>query len=114
MGRQRNNPQMKGKEEASERMLTEKEASQLSDTQFKAMVIRKLTELSELKENYQKLQGNYNELTAEYINMKKEIETINKSQEEMKNTISELKNRVEESKAHLMKQRITSASWRTK
>ena len=45
------------------------------------MVIRKFTELSELKENYQKLQGNYNELTANYINMKKEIETINKGQE---------------------------------
>ena len=67
MGRQRNNPQMKGKEEASERMLTEKEASQLSDTEFKAMVIRKLKELTE---NYQKLQGNYNELIANYINMK--------------------------------------------
>ena len=49
---------MKGKEEVSERMLTEKDSSQLSDTEFKAMVIRKLTELSELKENYQKLQGN--------------------------------------------------------
>ena len=59
MGTQRNNPQMKGKEEASETMLTEKEASQLSDTDFKAMVIRKLNELTE---NYQKLQGNYNEL----------------------------------------------------
>ena len=92
MGRQRNNPQMKGKEEASERMLTEVEASQLSDTEFKAMVIRKLTEL---KENYQKLQGNYNELTANCINMKKEIETINKTQEEMKNTISEMKNTTE-------------------
>ena len=44
---------MKGKEEASERMLTEKEASQLSDTEFKAKVIRKLNELTE---NYQKLQ----------------------------------------------------------
>ena len=55
---------MKGKEEASERMLTEKEASQLSDTEFKAMVIRKLTELSELKENYQKLQGSYKELNC--------------------------------------------------
>ena len=65
---------MKGKEEASERMLTEKDPSQLSDTEFKAMVIKKLTELSELKENYQKLQGNYSELTANYINMKKEIE----------------------------------------
>ena len=44
---------MKGKEEASERMLTEKDATQLSDTEFKAMVIRKLIELTE---NYQKLQ----------------------------------------------------------
>ena len=43
---------MKGKEETSERMLTEKEASQLSDTDLKAMVIRKLTELID---NYQKL-----------------------------------------------------------
>ena len=33
-------------------MLTEKEASQISDTEFKAMVIKKLTELFELKENY--------------------------------------------------------------
>ena len=51
-GRQRNNPQMKGKQEASERMLTDKEAPQRSYTEFKAMVIRKLTELTE---NYQKL-----------------------------------------------------------
>ena len=58
---------MKAKEEASERMLTEKEASQLSDVEFKAMVIRKLTE------NYHKQQGNYNEFTANYINMKTEI-----------------------------------------
>ena len=56
MGRQRNNPQMKGKEEASERILNEIEASQLSDTEFKAVVLRKLTELTE---NSQKLQGNY-------------------------------------------------------
>ena len=89
MGRQRNNLQMKGKEEVSERMLNEKEASQLSDIEFKALVIRKLNELTE---NCQKLQGKYNELTANYINMKKDIETINKGQEEMKNTISELKN----------------------
>ena len=105
---------MKGKEEASERMLTEKEATQLSDIEFKAMVIRKLTELTELTENYHKLQGNYNELTTNYINMKKEIETINKGQEEMKNTISELRNTVEGTKADLMKQKIGSESWRTK
>ena len=50
---------MKGKEEASETMLTEKEASQRSDTEFKAMVIRKLTELSELKRTTR----NYRETT---------------------------------------------------
>ena len=68
---------MKGKEEVSGTMLNEKEASQLSDIEFKELVIRKLNELTQ---NYQKLQGNYNELTANYINMKKEIETINKGQ----------------------------------
>ena len=50
---------MKGKEEASERMLTEKEASQLSDTEFKALLKRKLNN-NKLAENDQKLQGNYN------------------------------------------------------
>ena len=102
---------MKGKEEASETMLNEKEASQLLDNEFKELVIRKLHELTH---NYQKLQVNYNELTGNYINMKKEIETINKGQEEMKKTISELKNQWKESMADLMKQRIGSASWRTK
>ena len=98
MGTQSNNPHKKGKEEVSERMLNEIEASQLSDIEFKALVIRKLNQLTE---NYQKLQGNYNELTANYINMKKGIETINKGQEEMKNTISELKNTVEGIKSKL-------------
>ena len=42
---------MKGKEEASERMLTEIEASQLSDNELKELVIRKLHELTQ---NYQK------------------------------------------------------------
>ena len=35
MGRQRNNPQMKGKEEVSETMLNKKEASQISYIEFK-------------------------------------------------------------------------------
>ena len=47
MGRQRNNPQMKEKEDASERMLNEIEASQLSDTELKTMVIKKIKELQE-------------------------------------------------------------------
>ena len=59
---------MKGKGEVSETMLNEKEASQLSDYEFKELFMRKLNELTE---NYQKLQGNYNELTANYTNMKR-------------------------------------------
>ena len=98
MGRQRINPQMKGKGEVSETMLNEKQASQLSDTEFKELVMKKFNELTQ---NYQKLQGNYNELTTNYVNMKKEIETINNSQEDMKNTISELKNTVEGIKSKL-------------
>ena len=38
---------MKGKEEVSETMLNEKEASQLSDIDFKELVIRKLNELTQ-------------------------------------------------------------------
>ena len=54
MGRQRNNPQVKGKEEVSERILNEKEANQLSDIEFKELFIRKVNELTQ---NYQNLQG---------------------------------------------------------
>ena len=89
---------MKGKDESSERVLNEIEASQLSDIEFQTMVIRKLNELSG---NYQKLYGSYEEFTANYINMKYDIETNNKSQEEMKNRISELKNTVEGIKIRL-------------
>ena len=46
---------MKGKGEVEETMLNEKEASQLSNNEFKELVIRKLNELTQ---NYQKVQGN--------------------------------------------------------
>ena len=88
MGRQRHNPQLKGKEESSERTLNEIEASQLSHIEFKTMVIRKL---NELRVNYKKLQENYEELTVNYISIKRDIETIKKGQGEMNNAISELK-----------------------
>ena len=51
---------MKGKREASEGMLNETQASQLSDSEFKAMAIRKL---NELRENYQ----NYRETTMNLL-----------------------------------------------
>ena len=43
---------MKEKEEATERMLNEIGASQISDTKFKAIVIRKLTDLKRITRNY--------------------------------------------------------------
>ena len=92
-------------------MLNEIEKNQISDTEFKAMVIRKHTELME---NYQKPQGNKNELTANYINRKNDIETINKDEAEMKKTISEMKNTLKESEADFMNQRILSVRWRAK
>ena len=55
-------------------MLNEIEASNLSDKEFKVMVIRML---KEIRENCKELNGNY-------ISMKKYIETMNKNQEEMK------------------------------
>ena len=47
MGRQTNNPQLKGKEESPERVLNEIEASYLSDIEFKVIGIKMLKELSE-------------------------------------------------------------------
>ena len=43
---------MKRKEESSERMLNEVEASQLSDIELKTIVIRKLDEHTENYQNY--------------------------------------------------------------
>ena len=56
MGRQRNKPQLKGKEESSERVLSEIEANKLSDIGFKTMIIRNHNELND---NYQQLQRRY-------------------------------------------------------
>ena len=90
MRRQRN-PQSKGKEESPERVLSETEASNLSDIEFKVIIIRMLKELSE----------NYKELSGNYIRMKKDIKSMNKNQEEVKDTITEMKYALEGIKSKL-------------
>ena len=55
MGKQRKNPQMKEKVKSPEKEPNETKASNLSDIEFKVMVIRMLKELSE---NYKDLSGN--------------------------------------------------------
>ena len=56
MGRQRNNPQINRNREVSETMLNTQEASQLSDNEFKELVIKKLHELTQNYKNYRKVQ----------------------------------------------------------
>ena len=66
MGIQRNNHQMREKEESPENVLSEIETSNFSDIKFKVMVINLLKELSE-----------------NYISMKKDTETTTKNQLKM-------------------------------
>ena len=98
IGRERNNPQSKGKEESPEGVLNEIKANNVSDVEFKIMIIRMLRKLSG---NYNGLYGNYKELTLNYISLKKDIETMKNSQEEMKNTTSNMKNTLEGIKSRL-------------
>ena len=58
MGKHRSNPQMKGKKESSERVLNEIEASQLPESEFKTMVMRKFNEPSESYRNYREATKN--------------------------------------------------------
>ena len=51
MGRQRNKPHSKAKEESPGRFLNEIEASKLSDIECKTMVIRKFNELRRIIKN---------------------------------------------------------------
>ena len=68
MRRQRNNLQLNGKEESTERVLNEIEASNPLDIEFKTMAIGMPKELSE---SYKELYGSYKELNGNYISMKK-------------------------------------------
>ena len=61
MGTQRNHPQSIGKEESSGRVLNEVEASQISDIDFKTMVIRNLND------NYPPQKKPYREATRNLL-----------------------------------------------
>ena len=69
MGRQMSNLQSKLMEDSPVKELNEMEATKLSDTEFKRMVIRMLKELTD---NYKELSGNYNSTI-------KGIDTMNKN-----------------------------------
>ena len=84
MRRQRNMAQMKEQIKTPEKELKEMEISNLSDAEFKTLVIRMLKELSE---------------------------DLNSIQLEMKDTLSEIKNNLQETTVEWMKPRIKSMIW---
>ena len=94
MEKQRDNLQPEGKEESSERVLNGVEASQLSDNEFKTMVIWKVNEPNENLKNYMEATRNLLRTTSAW----KRTVKLSMSQ---KNTISELKNTVEGIKSTL-------------
>ena len=73
MGRQRNHPQTKEKEGSPEKELNEIEARNLSDIEFKIVVMKMFKKLSE---KYKDLHGNYMELSGNCSSMKKDTETM--------------------------------------
>ena len=75
---------MKAQEKSPEKELNKMKINNLSDTEFKVMVI-----------------WMHKELTENYNNMKKDIETMKKDQLEMKNSISDIKNILEKTRSRL-------------
>ncbi|KAK1346717.1 hypothetical protein QTO34_000577 [Cnephaeus nilssonii] len=98
MGRQKDNPQRKEKEESPERELNDIETSSLSEKEFRVMVIRMFKRMddkyTQLNDKYTQLNENYKELNENVANMKK-------NQEEMKNGIATIKNTVEDVKSRI-------------
>ena len=82
--------QMKGQNKTLEKELNKTEITNLSDAEFKTLVIRMLKELTEY--------GN----------------SIKKTQEEMKVTLSEIKKNYREPTVERMKLKIKSTIWNTR
>ena len=79
MRRQRNLFQLKEQEKTPDKTTNKTEINNLPDKEFKALVIRILTELGKRIDEHSK-------------NFSKELEYIKKNQSELKNTITEMKN----------------------
>ena len=78
MGRQRNNPQWKGKEESTERVLNEIEATKPSDIEFKTIVKGSSMSSVRITKNYREAIRNLLRITSAW---EEDIETNSKSQE---------------------------------
>ena len=87
MRRQRNMAQMKELIKTSEKELNKMEISNLSDAEFKTLVIRMLKELSEDLNSLKKIQS---EMKDALIEIKNNLQGINSRVDEAKNQINDL------------------------
>jgi chromosome segregation ATPase len=84
MGRRRNSPQKNEKQPSPEKEVNKMEATDLSEKEFREMVIRWLKRMED-----------------KFDNMSKNQEEMRKNQEEMRNDIAAVKNSIESIKSRL-------------
>ena len=90
MKRQRNMDQMKGQIKTPEKELNEMETSDLSDAEFKTLVMRMLKELSEDLSSLRKIQS---EMKKTLIEVKNNLQGINSRVDEAENQINDLEHK---------------------
>ena len=109
MRRQRNVAQMKEQIKTSEKELNKMEISNLSDAEFKTLVIRMLKELSEELNSIKKLQSEMKDLLTE---IKNNLQGNNSRVHEAENQISDLahketrNNQSEQEEKRIQKKRV--------
>ena len=92
MRRQRNIARMKEQNEIPEKELNKMEISNLSDAEFKTLVIRMLRELSEYFNSIKKSQA---EMKVTLSEIKKNLQGTNSGADEAKNQINDLEHKAE-------------------
>lgn len=99
MGRQRNSPHVKEKQASPEKEVNEMEASNLSEKEFREMVIRWMKRMEDkfnnMCKNQEEMKKNQEEMKNDISAIKNSIESINSRLEEAEDRISELEDKVE-------------------
>ena len=95
MRRQRNMAQVKEQIKTLEKELNEMEISNLSDEEFKTLVIRMLKKLSEDKKILRSIKMIHSEMNDSLTKIKNDLQGNNSRVDEAKNQINDLEQKVE-------------------
>ncbi|KAK1346697.1 hypothetical protein QTO34_000557 [Cnephaeus nilssonii] len=99
MGRQRNSSHKKEKQASPEKEVNKLEASNLSEKEFREMVIRWLKRMEEkidnMSKNQEEMKKNQEEMKNDIVAVKNSIESIKSRLEEAEDHISELEDKME-------------------